>query len=340
MKACVLEAVNQLEYKEVPTPIAGNGEVLLHIKACGICSSDFSRVFKSGTYHFPTIPGHEFSGIIEAVGDGVSKDLIGRRAVVFPLLPCNECEQCKLGNYALCADYNYFGSRCDGGFAEYLATPLWNIRLFDDTIPYQVAALAEPAAVAWHAVAAADLKEGEYVCISGTGTIAIMCGIWARKKGVRVIFPVRNKAKEEFLHSFEGFETILVDDDIDTAIKNCCPNGVDVVLECVGSPESICNAVKWVKTRGRVVLVGNPSGDVHLPQKLYWRILRSELTLTGVWNSVYPGEWEQVLTEINDIKDTLARLITHTFPLSAGKRAFDQLVSGEEFLIKALYSNE
>ena len=106
MKACVLEAVNKLEYKDVPTPTPAAGEVLLRIKASGICSSDFSRVFKTGTYHFPTIPGHEFAGEIVQVGEGVDAALTGRRAVVFPLLPCNECEQCKLGNYALCSNYN------------------------------------------------------------------------------------------------------------------------------------------------------------------------------------------------------------------------------------------
>ena len=88
MKACVLEAVGQLIYQDVPDPIPKENEVLLEVKACGICSSDIDRIFKTGTYHFPTIPGHEFSGKIIGFGKGVDPELLGKRAAVFPLLPC------------------------------------------------------------------------------------------------------------------------------------------------------------------------------------------------------------------------------------------------------------
>lgn len=335
MKACVLEAVNKLEYKDVPTPTPAAGEVLLRIKASGICSSDFSRVFKTGTYHFPTIPGHEFAGEIVQVGEGVDTALTGRRAVVFPLLPCNECEQCKLGNYALCSNYNYFGSRCDGGFAEYLAAPLWNIRLFADAVPYEVAALTEPAAVAWHAVAKARIQPGESVFISGSGTIGILCGIWARKQGAKVSFMVRNKQKAQLLQKTWGFGTIRTDAD-DKALAS----RPDLILECVGTPLSIQTAIDTVKTAGRIVLVGNPSGDIDLPKPLYWKILRSELSIQGIWNSVYPVEWDEVLEQIRLLKDSLAPLITHQFPLSTGQGAFEQLRDSKELILKAIYINE
>lgn len=340
MKACVLEAVNRLVYKDVPTPVAGEGEVLIRIKASGLCSSDFTRVFKSGTYHFPTIPGHEFSGVIEAVGAGVSDDLVGKRAVVYPLLPCRECEQCRNENYSLCANYNYFGSRCDGGFAELIAVPVWNMQVFDESIPYTVAALTEPAAVAWHAVAMACIQPGECVCISGSGTIAILCGIWAAKRGAKVIFAVRNQKKKEFIQSFDAFYTVPMNEYTKDAIADINPLGADVLLECVGTPDSVKNCMEWVKTRGRVILVGNPSGDIDLPQKLYWKILRSEISLTGVWNSVYPGEWQQVLQDFPEMGSTLAKLITHTFPLSEAQLAFEKLSGGNEFLIKGMYTNE
>ncbi len=335
MKACVLEAINKLEYKEVPTPSPAAGEVLVKIKACGICSSDFARVFKTGTYHFPTIPGHEFAGEIVKIGEGVDPGLIGRRAVVFPLLPCNECEQCKQGNYALCSNYNYFGSRCDGGFAEYLATPLWNIRLFDDTVPYQIAALTEPAAVAWHAVAKACIQPGEKVFISGSGTIGILCGIWARNQGAKVSFMVRNEQKSNLLQQTWGFETIRTDTDSPALTPK-----PDVVLECVGTPQSVQTAIETVRTAGRIVLVGNPSGDIDLPKPLYWKILRSELSIQGIWNSVYPVEWDEVLEQIRLLKDSLAPLITHQFPLCTGQSAFEQLRSSSELILKAIYINE
>ena len=121
MKAYVLEAVNKLEYKEVSMPECKSGYALVEVKAAGICGSDIPRIFETGTYHFPTIPGHEFSGIVREVVDEEYKDLIGERVGVFPLIPCRECTPCKEEKYELCRNYNYLGSRCDGGFAEYVA---------------------------------------------------------------------------------------------------------------------------------------------------------------------------------------------------------------------------
>ena len=136
MKACVLEGIGQLKYKDVEIPVMKKGEVLVNVKACGICSSDIPRIFTTGTYHFPTIPGHEFCGQIVDAAEDVDKSYIGKRAVIFPLIPCGECPSCKEKEYARCDNYNYFGSRCDGGMAEYISVPLWNIVTFSDDIPW------------------------------------------------------------------------------------------------------------------------------------------------------------------------------------------------------------
>lgn len=111
MKALVLHEIGKLTLDEVPVEPLRPGTVLVKIKACGICSSDVERVFINGTYHFPTIPGHEFSGQIVAVGDDVDESLLGRRTCVFPMLPCFECPSCKKQQYAQCSHYDYFGSR-------------------------------------------------------------------------------------------------------------------------------------------------------------------------------------------------------------------------------------
>ena len=172
MKVLNLKSIGELVYEEMETPKPASGEVLLNIKASGICSSDIERVFLTGTYHFPTIPGHEFAGQIVAIGEGVDEALLGRKASVFPLLPCRECHSCQIEDFPLCSNYNYFGSRCDGGFAEYLAVPVWNLILQDDSVDYKVAALAEPAAVGLHAANMGEVKAGDKVAVIGTGTIA------------------------------------------------------------------------------------------------------------------------------------------------------------------------
>lgn len=169
MKALVLYGVGDLRVTEVDVPKLEKGTVLLKIKACGICSSDMPRCFVTGTYHFPTIPGHEFSGQIVAVGDDVDESLLGKRSCVFPMLPCKHCKACKMEEYAQCSGYSYFGSRQDGAWAEYLVVPVWNLVPFDDTLDYKTAALCEPAAVSMHAVNIGDIKEGQNVVIIGTG---------------------------------------------------------------------------------------------------------------------------------------------------------------------------
>ena len=152
MKACVLRAIKELEYTETADPVIKPGEVLVQVKACGICSSDLDRVFKTGAYHFPIVLGHEIAGQVISAAPDVDSSFVGKRVVVYPLLPCFECESCKKGFYAQCKGYNYFGSRCDGGYAQYLSVPVWNIKPFSDSVPFTYAALCEPSAVAWNAV--------------------------------------------------------------------------------------------------------------------------------------------------------------------------------------------
>ena len=127
MKAYQLYAVNDLRYGDIEEPILEDGWVLVQVKAVGICSSDIPRIFENGTYHFPTIPGHEFSGVVKKVFSKDDEEWIGKSVGVFPLIPCKICEQCKKQNYEMCENYDYIGSRRDGAFADYVAVPVWNL---------------------------------------------------------------------------------------------------------------------------------------------------------------------------------------------------------------------
>lgn len=332
MKALVLEAIGQLVYKDVPTPAPKVGEVLLRVKACGICSSDFDRCLTTGTYHFPTIPGHEFSGQIAAVGEGVDPSLVGKRAVVLPLLPDHTCDQCQIEAYARCKNYDYHGSRCDGAFAEYLVTPVWNVQTFDDSLDYKVAALCEPAAVAYHGISAANLKPGSKALVVGTGAIGIMVGLWAREAGSEVTFACRNEKKKAFIESF-GFDSF----------HDGKSNDFDAALECVGSNEALEMVINAVKPAATIVLVGNPDGDKLISRKVYWKILRAELSIKGVWNSSYTAsnnEWQKVLRAFEKNSNVFSKLITHTFPLSDGLSAFATLKDPRAFAVKGMFVND
>ena len=157
MKALNLHGVEDLRYEEVPCPERKSGEVLLKIKAAGICGSDIPRVFTKGTYHFPTIIGHEFAGETVEADDS---ELVGRGASVFPLLPCGKCSACQEEQYARCSDYDYYGSRRDGAMAEYIAVKQENLCLLPKEVTYEEAAMSEPAAVALHAFRKSGVGQG------------------------------------------------------------------------------------------------------------------------------------------------------------------------------------
>lgn len=342
VKACVLEDVKRLEYKEVPTPAPKEGEVLLRIRACGICSSDIPRIFQTGTYHFPTIPGHEFSGEIVQAGPSADRALVGKRAVVFPLIPCGKCPSCQVGEYARCEHYDYFGSRRDGAFAEYLAVPVWNLVTFPESLPYTTAALCEPVSVAKHCADAGDIQLGDSVAVIGTGTIGLAAALWARLAGARqVILVGRSEDKLSFARSLGIDETVNTQQGgLARLLELTDGRGANVVLECVGSSESVCEAVSCAKKGGTVVLTGNPNGDITLPKQVYWKILRGELTVRGTWNSSYNAsrnDWETALRYMADGRLPVAKLITHRFALRDHAQALDTVRARDVFSVKVMF---
>ncbi len=343
MKALVLEDIAKLIYKDVPDPVMKPGEVLLKIKACGICSSDIPRIFTTGTYHFPTIPGHEFSGEIVDCAPDVDRSLIGKRAAVFPLLPCRECESCKEEEYARCSNYNYFGSRCDGAFSEYISVPVWNLVLCSDKIPYMTAAMCEPASVAKHCADAGKIKSGDTVTVIGTGTIGLIAALWAKAKGASKVISVG--VIDEYLDFAEslGIDCIVnssKDNAFEDHLKLTDGSGADVVLECVGRQDAINNAILYAKKGGRVVFTGNPYGDITFKKDVYWKILRNELTVTGTWNSSYKStvnNWKETIAALESGSLDTSKLITQKFRLEDFEEALATVRDPKTFSVKVMF---
>ncbi len=342
MKACVLEKIGGLTYGDVAKPSPKTGEVLLQVKACGICSSDVDRVFRSGTYHYPTILGHEFSGEIVALGEDCDPELLGKRAVVFPLLPCFACPSCEEEAFARCENYRYFGSRNDGGFAEFLAVPLWNLLVFADSLSYEVASLCEPASVARHALKKAGSCEGKSVAIVGNGTIGLLSGMWAKLEGASQVFLLgRSKKKVDFGKELGFAQSISTENPefLDYLLEETQGQGADIVLEMVGSGEAVSQSILACKKGGTLVLTGNPQGEMSLGRQEYWQILRKELTVKGSWNSSYyclGNDWQAVITAMEQGILNPEPLITHKFSLKEWENAFQVLQDPKETAIKVL----
>ena len=334
MKACVLESNNKIEYKEIENPNIKPDEVLIKILACGICSSDFNRIYKNGAYFYPIVLGHEFSGKIENCGENIDKNIIGKKGVVFPLLPCYECEFCQQKMYAQCSNYKYFGSRCNGAMSEYISVPIWNVKIIPDDMDCTIAALSEPCAVAVNTVnKILDIKN-KRICISGSGTIGIIIGLLAKSYGAKITFILRNERKIEFLKTL-GFNNFILNESEEV---------FDTVIECVGTNNSIKNCIKFVKSKGQIILVGNPADDVILDKKIYWKILRSEIIINGIWNSNYKNnnidDWDKAIEFLYKNTNLVSKLITHKFKLNDGIKAFDTMQNSKKLCLKGVFVNE
>lgn len=344
MKALVLHAVGDLRYEEVADPVPQKGEVLLRVEAAGICGSDIGRVLVSGTYSFPTIPGHEFAGCVVGLGEGVDQSYMGKRAAVFPLIPCRKCAMCEVGQYAQCQNYDYFGSRRDGGFAQYICVPVWNLVFLPDGLSYEEAAMCEPSSVAIHALRQQGVELGDNVAIFGAGPIGLMLGLWAKIWGAKkvMLFDIDGAklgfAREiGFTHAYNTRDTapeVYVNEHTDGV-------GADLVIEGAGVSDTFASAVKVARPFGRIVCMGNPAGDMTLPKAVYSSLLRKQLSIAGTWNSSYAAmhknEWKMSLEAMAEGKLNVKRLVTHRMGLEAGLKPFEMMCARKEFFNKVMF---
>lgn len=341
MHAYVLHDVNELHLQETNMSPLKEGEVLVRVKAAGICGSDIPRIYKTGMYSHPLIPGHEFAGVVEDVFDPEEDAaLIGHRVGVFPLIPCSQCPQCHAKKYEMCENYNYLGSRCDGGFAEYVAVPKWNLIELPESVSYEQAAMLEPMAVAVHAIRGAGVKATDSVLVYGLGTIGLLTLMFLKDMGCKNLYAIGNKEfqKEQVLKLGIAEKNYYDSSELESLLaKNM---DIDVVMECVGRNVTVRHCIELTNPRGTVLLLGNPSGDMELPRNLYWRILRKQLTLRGTWNSAFTkdesDDWHYILgrLECGDIHPE--QFITHRLRFTELEKGLEMMRDKTESYTKVL----
>ena len=232
----------------------------------------------------------------------------------------------------MCKNYSYLGSRCDGGFAEYVRVPSWNLIKLPDNLSFEEAAMLEPLSVSSHAVrkAVREVNKEAFVCVWGLGTIGLMCVSILKAMGYNNIIAVAKKKRQIELAIKCGVPAKFCVD-INSAnafatIKELTNgNGADVSFECVGRQESAEACVKIAAPGGKVMLVGNPASDMSFSKDVYWNILRHELTIYGTWNSSFThdddDDWHFVLKLLSEGKIDKDILISH-------RLSFDDLEKG------------
>lgn len=346
MKALVLDEVGKIACKEVPQPRINDDEVLVRVRACGICGSDIPRAYKNGAHKMPLIIGHEFAGELAESG---------KRVGVFPLIPCRDCGPCMKRKYEMCRNYSYLGSRKDGGFAEYVAVPKKNIIEIPNSVSNEAAAMIEPMAVAVHALKQAGLitryrilsdeelirRQNLHVVICGAGTIGLFVVMFLFDAGYENISVIGNRDIQRQMASRLGvFDHRFYDVRIPEQKEAAEKLEADVFFECVGKQETYEQAINQTAPGGTVCLVGNPYSDMNLSQNTYWKILRNQITINGTWNSSFTGEldddWHYVVNRLALGAIEPERLITHRFSLDEATKGFELMRDKTEDYIKVM----
>ncbi|WP_026556234.1 L-idonate 5-dehydrogenase [Arthrobacter sp. 35W] len=320
MKAVVVHGRNDLRLDELPEPACGPDSVVVQIEFGGICGSDLHYVSHGASglseLHHPMVLGHEVAGRISAVGGQVLGLQVGQAVTIHPATPCGNCEACRAGRTNLCPEVTYFGSAAhdphtDGAFASAKEVPASQIRVVPDGVSTRRAAVAEPLAVAIHAVARAGDIRGKSVLVNGCGPIGALVVAAARKAGASYIY-----ASDVAENSLLIAKAMGADEAINVGQGAPLPE-VDVAFEASGVAAALGSVILAVRRGGVLVQVGNlPAGPVSVP---LGALVFREIDYRGTFRFV-----DEIATALEYLADGLdvEPLLTHTFSIDDAAEAF------------------
>ena len=305
------------EIRRLPRPVPDTGEVLIEVDGCGICGSDL-HVYEGSAAASPVCPGHEIAGRVAPDSPLLPP---GLEVVVEPLVACGVCRSCQAGEPNLCPSLVLLGTRRAGGFADVVAVPLSSVYPLPPGLDLAVAVLAEPLAVAVHAVGLADLEPGAEVLVIGGGTIGLLTAFMAARVGASVTISVR--------HPHQGAAALrlgahdVVDADPHAVIARVAPRPPDVVFETVGGrAATLPLALAAVRPGGTIVTLGVFSTPIVLDPIAF---LTKEVRVMAsmMYSRKAPdADFTIALRVLRDERSRLATLVTHDVPLSEIDRAF------------------
>jgi len=313
MNAVVLTSNGHLELQERPIPVPQKGEYLIRCRRVGICSSDIFRGFAGGAYHYPLVMGHEISGVIVDQGPDTTHFSKGQDIVVFPLIPCGQCDACHDQQWVHCLNYDYYGSRRDGGFQEFLVVKEWNLLPVPQTMaqnPYT--GLCEPVAVCLHAVNMLPPKKNMEIAVLGAGFLGMILAMLLQEQSHDVTLFDRNAFKLEMMRNL-GFKGVPL------ASVHQYEKQFDAVIEACGAAITFQASLMIAAARGTVIWLGNAQESLTLDKSQISSVLRKELQVRGTWNSNYQGgnrdDWADALSLI-ETASWLPSLISREIALS------------------------
>lgn len=338
MKALIHTKPYCFEYSDFPDPTVGNDEVLIRVKACGICGSDVHGFTgKTGRRLPPLIMGHEAAGIVEDTGKNVNGFQKGERVCFDSTVYCNKCEPCRAGLYNRCDKRQVLGVstpefKRHGAFAEYVSVPWWIVSKIPDNMSFIQAAFLEPASIGAHASNRPPISSEDTVVVIGGGTIGLFVMQAAKLRGATKIIVVDINEFRLGLASKLGADKVInpLNSDIrETILKETQDKGADVTFEVVGYAKTFRDGISITKTGGHVIAVGNleQTAEFNLQE-----LVARELTFRGSYAS--SGEFSECIGLVASGKINIEPLISDVLPLKDGPGAFERLHKAEENLLK------
>lgn len=340
MRSLLLSEYNHLEVVDLPAPPMVPNEVMVRIKACGICGSDVHGYDgSSGRRIPPIVMGHEAAGIVAATGSDVTGFASGDRVTFDSTVYCGQCEYCARGEVNLCDNRQVVGVSCPdyrraGAFAEYVVVPSHILYHLPDTLSFTSAAMLEAVSVALHAVRISAVKGVETALVIGAGMIGLLTLQAAKAAGCsRVLAADVDQTRLKLAKQVGADEVLHLSGPSLAAqvMRLTNDRGVDLTLEAVGRNETVAAAIDCTRKGGTVTLIGNIASEVTLPLQ---KVVTRQLRLQGSCASA--GEYPQAIELVANGKIQVEPLITAIAPLEEGPRWFERLHSREPNLMKVI----
>lgn len=326
MLAARYYGIGQVRAENIPKPTCGPGQALVKVAYAGICGSDL-HVFRKGMFitSIPETMGHEFSGVVEQIGEGVTEVHPGDHVVGDPRVSCGACRWCGEGDYNMCPGLGFIGEVIPGCFAEYLVLDTKKLLIIPDTLELRRAVLVEPLAVALHIAGLGRFSGAEHLGIVGAGPIGLLTVLAAKTMQVRRITVIDVSPDRLELAGRLG-----------AAMMNSFPAGEgsapDVVVEAVGLEATLAGALGWLKPRGRLVMSGLYEDKITIDPN---DIVVKELELAGV-DAYETGDLKKAIELLAVGMPEVDQVITHVLPLESAASAFDMLISADKKACKIL----
>lgn len=302
---------------DLPTPHAGPGELVLRNQVCGVCGTDvhiYHGEPGSADVNPPVVLGHEYSGEVVEVGEGVTGFAVGDHVTVDPNIYCGHCAYCQNGKKQLCPSMEAIGVTRDGGFAQYSRIPASQAFKLEPTVPWEAAAMAEPLACCLHGIDLAGIQVGDKVCVVGGGAIGLLMVQLAKLSGAsQIVLSEPNEKRRQV--GFQLGANAALDPtrpDAQEAFAQVLGGGANVVIECVGNVPAVKSAFQFAGKGATVLLFSVPKVDATFDLPLF-DVYKKELTIKGSF--VNPDTHARAVALINSGKVDFDPIITHRFTL-------------------------